>query len=95
MNRRASSVRPVDLAKAAEESFDRVEPKDETREKRVNPFLKDRKPKESIDDASENSEPANDTRSSAPVPDQIKKLSNVIASFAKPIKPKSDSSDDF
>jgi uncharacterized protein involved in exopolysaccharide biosynthesis len=95
MNRRASSVRPVDLAKAAEESFDRVEPKDETREKRVNPFLKDRKPKEPIDDASENPEPADDTRSSAPVPDQIKKLSNAIASFAKPIKPKPDSSDDF
>ena len=95
---RSANVRPVDLARQAEsDDFDRVGlegstdkskgnvelPKEEPSVAAVgsgNPFLKDRPAK-----VSKSLGPSDDG-SVVPVPDQIRKLADSIASFAKPVK---------
>jgi hypothetical protein len=102
LTRRGPNVRPVDLAKSVvddDATFVRVtqkptpkddkadQPSDHQPTRSPNPFLKDRK---SSSDSSSN-EPDSNTA----VPEQIKKLSESIANFAKPIpkpgKPTNDS----
>ena len=76
----------------ADQTEETAEPSEKTRNllsQGGNPFLKDRP-----DTSSFSSAPASKTVEEAtvvPVPDQIRKLSDSIASFAKPIKPAGDS----
>jgi uncharacterized protein involved in exopolysaccharide biosynthesis len=94
LTRRGPSTRPVDLAKSVESddsTFVRInlDGKSEAGDANSptnfggNVFLNDRKPSQGSEEASDD----------MPVPDQIKKLSDSISKFAKPIKKKDDSNE--
>lgn len=98
LQRRVSNVRPFDLVKSAEEKSptanDPPAPSSDSSgnadTSQSNPFLKHRAEAKSND--AQQRAPRKMDQSDLPVPDQIKKLSETIASFARPvaIPPKND-----
>ena len=109
LQRRRPNVRPVDLAKSVEEngtSFVRVKPAEPKAGRSENPFLKEKNKTEAVDPGESKRSEAIDTlikdsigksddAAMLPVPEQIRKLSDSIANFAKPIAKKAEDKNDF